>query len=189
MFSLDRPVDSQAVRAGARHSEEHMTSKSAGFVAVALVAAFGCSTPASPPSPPETASAAAGPYTPGLGEIMSLQQMRHAKLWFAGEAQNWDLASYELDELGEGFDDAVRFHPTHKDSPVPLGEVVPNMGTALVAEVRKAVDAKDTAAFERAFDGLTAGCNNCHQATNFAFNRVRRPTTNPYPNQQFEPAK
>ena len=28
-------------------------------------------------------------YVPGLGEIMSLQQMRHAKLWLAGQAENW----------------------------------------------------------------------------------------------------
>ena len=46
-------------------------------------------------------------YTPGLGEIMSLQQMRHAKLYFAGQAENWDLAAYELDEIGEGFDDVL----------------------------------------------------------------------------------
>jgi hypothetical protein len=36
---------------------------------------------------------------PGLGEIMSANQMRHVKLWFAGEAGNWPLASYEVDEL------------------------------------------------------------------------------------------
>src|SRR5262249_32601960 len=51
-------------------------------------------------------------YTPGLGEIMTLTQMRHSKLWFAGEAANWPLASYELDELHEGMDDAATFHPT-----------------------------------------------------------------------------
>src|SRR5215471_18604761 len=44
------------------------------------------------------------PYTPGLGEIMTFQQMRHVKLWLAGQAGNWPLASYELDELNEGFD-------------------------------------------------------------------------------------
>lgn len=31
-------------------------------------------------------------YFSGLGEIMTLQQMRHAKLWYAGKAFNWDLA-------------------------------------------------------------------------------------------------
>ena len=53
-------------------------------------------------------------FNPGLGEIMSLTAMRHAKIWFAGQAENWALATYELDELKEGFEDAELFHPTHK---------------------------------------------------------------------------
>ena len=52
-------------------------------------------------------------FTPGLGEIMTLTQMRHAKLWFAGQGANWPLARYELDELNEGLEDAATFHPTH----------------------------------------------------------------------------
>src|SRR5215471_9296540 len=49
----------------------------------------------------EEAHAPAGKetYASGLGEIMSLQQMRHLKLWLAGAAKNWPLADYELDEL------------------------------------------------------------------------------------------
>jgi hypothetical protein len=47
-------------------------------------------------------------YLPGFGEFMSATQMRHAKLWFAGDAQNWDLAAFELDEIKEGLEDASR---------------------------------------------------------------------------------
>src|SRR5579862_5049499 len=57
-------------------------------------------------------------YVPGLGEIMSLQLMRHAKLWLAGSRGNWALADYELDELREGFEDASNLHPTHERAPV-----------------------------------------------------------------------
>lgn len=42
------------------------------------------------------------PYQPGLGEFMTATQLRHAKLWFAGEQNNWDLAAYEIDEVKEG---------------------------------------------------------------------------------------
>jgi cytochrome c553 len=125
------------------------------------------------------------PYTPGLGEIMSLQQMRHAKLWFAGEAENWELAAYEVDEIGEGFDDVVRFHPTHKDSPVDPKDAVPRMVNQPVADLRAAIEKKDAAAFDAAYDELTAACNSCHKATNFGFNQVQRPAMNPYPNQAF----
>jgi hypothetical protein len=138
---------------------------------------------------PTPAPAAVSGWTPGLGELMSLQQMRHVKLWFAGEAGNWKLAQYEIDELKEGFDDVVRFHPTHRDSPVPVSEVVPRIMTGPLSDLGKAVEARNRARFAKAYDALTEGCNSCHQATNFGFNVVRRPAVNPYPNQSFAAPK
>jgi hypothetical protein len=126
-------------------------------------------------------------YAPGLGELMTLQQMRHTKLWLAQQAGNWDLAAYELDELGEGFDDVIKFHPTHKESPVAPKDAIPRMITKPIADLRSAIGRKDTAAFAQAYDALTDACNRCHQATNFGFNRVRRPDANPYPDQVFAP--
>jgi hypothetical protein len=140
--------------------------------------------PASCTRPP-----AAEIYAPGLGELMTFQQMRHTKLWLAGQAGNWDLAAYELDELGEGFDDIVKFHPTHKDSPVAPKDAIPRMVTQPLADLRQAVAKKDSADFAQSYDALTTACNNCHQATNFGFNRVQRPESNPYPNQIFSPPK
>ena len=55
----------------------------------------------------EDAPAPAGDV-PGLGEIMTLQQLRHIKLWFAGRAGNWPLADYEVGELNEGFEDVSK---------------------------------------------------------------------------------
>src|SRR6266705_526921 len=95
------------------------------------------------------------PYVPGLGEMMSLQQMRHVKLWFAGNAENWELAAYELDELGEGFDDIVKFHPTHKDSPVAPRDAIPRMVTEPIKDLRAAVDKQDARAFVDSYDALT----------------------------------
>ena len=48
------------------------------------------------------------PYAPGLGEFMTATQLRHAKLWFAGKMNNWDLAAYEIDEIAEGLEDLCR---------------------------------------------------------------------------------
>jgi hypothetical protein len=115
-------------------------------------------------------------YEPGLGEIMTLNQMRHAKLWYAGQARNWELADYELDELEEGFADVVKFHPTHKDAPLPLSALVPKIMGQPIRDLRGAIKAKDAPAFAVAYDAVTAGCNSCHQATNFGFNVVRRPS-------------
>ena len=127
------------------------------------------------------------PYTPGLGEIMTLQQMRHSKLWWAGQAANWDLAAYEIKELGEGFDDIVAYHPTHEESPVAPKDAIPKMITGPIADLRAVIEKRDVQAFEPAFDALTKACNDCHRATNFGFNVVQRPTMNPYSNQSFAP--
>src|ERR1700716_210067 len=82
-------------------------------------------------------------FTPGLGEIMTLTQMRHAKLWFAGQAANWPLAAYELDELHEGLDDAVTFHQTHKDSPLPIPALIEKIMTDPLRQLEQAIKARD----------------------------------------------
>ena len=129
--------------------------------------------------------AAPPPFTPGLGEIMTLTQMRHVKLWFAGQAANWPLAAYELDELQEGMQDAATFHPTHKDAPLPVPALIEKIMTDPVQGVEKAIKARDESGFAQAFDALTEACNSCHRATNFGFNVVTRPRVNPYSNQAF----
>jgi hypothetical protein len=126
-------------------------------------------------------------FTPGLGEIMTLTQMRHAKLWLAGEAANWPLAAYELDELHEGMQDAATFHPTHKDAPLPIPALIDKMMTDPLLQLEKAISARDQNGFTQAFDTLTEACNSCHRATNFGFNIVTRPNANPYANQVFGP--
>ena len=126
------------------------------------------------------------PYSPGLGEIMTLQQMRHLKLWFAARAGNWPLAAYELDELKEGFEDVVKYVPT-KDG-VPIGTMASAVIEKEVAALEKAIETKDRKQFAAAFDKLTASCNACHQASKHEFIVIRRPAANPYANQSFAPA-
>jgi hypothetical protein len=133
-----------------------------------------------------SAAAPAG-YVPGLGEFMTATQMRHSKLWFAGQAGNWALASYELDEIKEGFADITRFHPTHPGSPVPIREILPKLMAAPLARLQVAIRSQNLDKFDEAFDSLTASCNACHQAEKFGFNVIIRPSSNPYTNQDFSP--
>ena len=127
------------------------------------------------------------PFTPGLGEIMTLQQMRHLKLWFAGRSGNWALADYELDEMKEGYEDIGQYFPT-KDG-VPTGPMAAAIVEKEVAELNKAIAAKNAKEFVAAYDKLTASCNACHQASKKEFIVVQRPTGNPYANQSFAPAR
>ena len=133
------------------------------------------------------AAAPAG-YVPGLGEFMSATQMRHSKLWFAGQAGNWALAAYELDEIKEGLQDIARFHPTHPGSPIPIREVLRKLMVPPLARLQAAISSQSLEGFDEAFDSLTALCNACHQAENVGFNVITRPSSNPYTNQDFAPA-
>ncbi len=127
-------------------------------------------------------------FKPGLGEIMSLTAMRHAKIWFAGQAENWALAAYELDELKEGFEDAEIFHPTHKHlRNAPMKSLIAATMENPIASLDKAIAAKNLIEFNKHYDQLTTGCNACHQMADFGFNVnvVTRPNFNPFANQNF----
>ena len=125
------------------------------------------------------------PYAPGLGEFMTATQLRHAKLWFAGKANNWDLAAYEIDEITEGLEDAEKQFPTHDGIPV-ANMIKANIDPA-IEELRKAVGAKSSPKFAVAFDKLTSACNTCHTGANKQFIRIQRPTSSPLSNQNFAP--
>ena len=130
-----------------------------------------------PSAPPPPASST---DPPGLGEIMTLQQLRHIKLWFAGNAGNWLLADYEIGELDEGFEDVDKLLG---------GGTVEQMVGAPMMELKKAIDEKNGTAFATAFDSLSAGCNSCHHALDHSFIVIQRPTVLPYSDQSFMPTK
>src|SRR5580698_8977844 len=79
---------------------------------------------------------------PGLGEIMTLQQLRHIKLWFAGRAGNWPLADYEIGELNEGFEDVNKLLG---------GDTVDKAVGASMQALQKIIDNKNSAAFPATF--------------------------------------
>jgi hypothetical protein len=124
-----------------------------------------------------------GAYAPGLGEFMIFTQLRHAKLWFAGKAGNWDLARYEIEELKEGLEDAAKQYPSHEG--LPIGEMIKANAITPLDELAKVADAKDSAKFDEAFDALTAACNTCHAGANKAFIKIRRPSQLPVSNEDF----
>jgi hypothetical protein len=128
-------------------------------------------------------------YTPGFGEIMTFVQARHSKLWFAGQANNWPLAAYELDELNEAFEDVRRYHPLHEGSKLPTARLLDSIVAPNLTALDRAIKARDSARFVESFDNLTQACNRCHQALDFGFNVITRPTSNPFSNQDFEPSK
>jgi len=120
-------------------------------------------------------------YKPGFGEFMTGIQLHHAKLWFAGENQNWPLADFEMHEIQEDLGDIQKFC---RDRPEvkSIGMINPAMDS-----VDNAIQQKDLHLFKSSFILLTNTCNNCHKATEHGFNIVTVPTGLPVVNQDFKP--
>jgi hypothetical protein len=118
-------------------------------------------------------------YKPGLGEFMSGIQVHHAKLWFAGSAENWKLADFEVGEIKETLDDVEKYC-----SDRPEVSSLPMIRPA-VDSVSAAIGAGNLPAFNRAFTLLTTFCNNCHRATKHEFNVIKVPDSPPFTNQVY----
>lgn len=119
-------------------------------------------------------------YRPGLGEFMSGIQVHHAKLWFAGQNENWQLADFELHEIMEALDDIKTFN-TDRPEIKSL-----QMIYAPLDSLNKSVQQKNLSAFKSNFALLTTTCNNCHRDTDHGFNVIRIPDTPPFSNQDFK---
>jgi cytochrome c553 len=129
----------------------------------------------------------AKPYEPGLSEFMMVVQSHHTKLWLAGNARNWELADYQVDELKEVLEDIVERIPVYKE--VPVGKLIETSAMPAIGDIETAIKARDGKAFASAFDKLTAACNACHEAANRGFIVVQRPAASAFPNQSFAPKR
>ena len=136
-------------------------------------------TPAAPATPKT--------YVPGLEQFMGVIQNQHAKLWYAADARNWELAAYQLGEIKEVMSDVQDFVPTFKN--LPLAQMLDAVITKEIADLEKAVDAKDFTKFSAGYGKLTEACNSCHQATGNGFVVIQRPAQGGFPNQDFKPRK
>jgi hypothetical protein len=119
-------------------------------------------------------------YKPGLGEFMSSIQVHHEKLWFAGTAQNWRLADFEIHEIMEAVDD-IKTYASDRPEVKNLVMLQP-----AIDSVNNSIQQKDEASFKRFFLTLTNTCNNCHQSVNYDFNKIKIPDTPPFSNQVFK---
>lgn len=122
-------------------------------------------------------------YKPGFGDFMGSIQAHHAKLWFAGQNENWDLADFEVHEIMEAVEDIEEFHKGRKETEL-MGMILPPLDS-----ISKAIDQKNAALFNSSYTSLTNTCNACHKAVEMEFIFIKTPDTPPSSNQGFEPIK
>ncbi len=125
---------------------------------------------------------------PGLGEIMTTIHLHHAKLYFSGQSENWELASYQLDEIKEGLDEATELHEHFKEVKTSLKDLR-HLTDQSLADIETAIKEKNKSHFLTGFQRLTVSCNQCHQAADHGFIVVQAPTGPMFTNQRFSREK
>lgn len=100
-----------------------------------------------------------------------------SNLWFAGQARNWPLARFYLDETRSHLRWAVRIRPTRatKGGEVDLRAILEGLDRSRLQDVQVAIEARDAAAFARAYRDTLGECHACHQASDKPYLRPRVP--------------
>ena len=119
-------------------------------------------------------------YKPGFGEFMGNIQIHHAKLWFAGEHQNWKLADFEMNEIKENLE-GIQKYCSDRTETKSIG-----MLNLAMDSLNNAILKKNKGMFQKNYISLTNSCNACHQATNHEYNVIIIPKTPPFSNQDFQ---
>jgi len=122
----------------------------------------------------------ANTYKPGIGEFMSDIQAHHLKLWFAGQHQNWKLADFEISEILGTIEDIKNYQTERKESKL-IGMINPALDS-----ITNAIQQQNPTLFKSSYTLLTNTCNNCHHLTNFEFNVIKIPETQPFSDQDFK---
>lgn len=119
-------------------------------------------------------------YKPGFGEFMESIQIHHAKLWFAGKNQNWELADFEVNEIKENLEGIKKYCSDRAESK-SIGMIDEAMDSISVV-----IQQKNQNSFREKYMDLTNTCNKCHQETQHEFNVIKIPEMPPFSNQDFK---
>src|SRR5574341_1186000 len=95
---------------------------------------------------------------PGLGTVMIEYGNRLARIWFAANAGNWDMAKYQLDE-------AIEIQEVGETTRPKRAEPLKTFEDNYLKPLDEAILANDKAKAEEALNNTVAGCNKCHAAS------------------------
>jgi len=171
-----------------RHVVAALLAGSMGLAASAIAIATAAPAPAAPAAP-----AGGGlqilDFKPAFDDLMTmLVQPRHTKLWVAGQQQNWQLAGFELNEMGSALRRVGQTIPKYRN--ISVDATVSSIFTPKIQAVAGAIAAKNQQQFNSAYGELTNACNLCHEALEHPFLVIKVPdanAANAFPDQDFRP--
>jgi hypothetical protein len=171
-----------------RHVIAALLAGSIGLAASAIAVAIAAPAPAAPAAP-----AGGGlqilDFKPAFDDLMTmLVQPRHTKLWLAAQQKNWQLAGFELNEMGSALRRVGQTVPKYRN--ISVDATVSSIFTPKIQAVAGAITAQNQQQFNTAYGELTNACNLCHEALEHPFLVIKVPdanAANAFPDQDFRP--
>ncbi len=102
-----------------------------------------------------------------------------SNLWFAGQKEHWELASFYWLEVRSHLRWAVRIIPIRKDNAgkeIDLRAILQAFENTPLKQLEDAIKAKDKAHFEKEYRFTLETCYACHKASDKPFIRLQIPT-------------
>lgn len=165
--------------------------RAAGFMLLATLASVLIVSGQSEPAPPAAPHTGADIIDKLQDELESLRgqvpSQSHAmadvayhfsNLWFAGQADNWPLAQFMLNETRSHLRWAVRLRPVRPLSGgglLNVGDMLTAVEQSTLKELEESVKAKDQARFVTSYKQQLASCYGCHVAAEKPYLRLRIP--------------
>jgi hypothetical protein len=115
---------------------------------------------------------------PDQSHAMADVGFHFTNLWFAGQNENWPLATFYSDEVRSHLRWAVRIIPKRKDAEgreIDLGGILGGLETSTLKDLAEAIKAKDKEKFTATYKAQLEGCMACHRATNKPYLRLHVP--------------
>jgi hypothetical protein len=116
---------------------------------------------------------------PSNSHIMMDVQFHWTNLWFAAQKKNWPLAQYQFNETRGHIIWLTRKSPiirAQDGSDVDIKGIFDGVDTSSLAEVKAAIEKKDSARFAATYRTMIESCYSCHKAVGRPYLRPMIPT-------------
>jgi hypothetical protein len=99
---------------------------------------------------------------------------RYQELYWAGQDENWEYASYQADKIKVAIEYGLERRPKRAKSSEDL------LQTA-IPQIKEAISTQDKVVFDSSFSALTISCNACHDKEKVPFFKVEKPVSRQSP--------
>jgi hypothetical protein len=118
--------------------------------------------------------------TPSNSHIMMDVQFHWTNLWFAAQKKDWAFAQYQFNEMRGHIQWLMRKSPTIKsqvdNTDVDVKRICDAIDTSSLADVKTAIEKKDSVRFAAAYKTMIESCYSCHKAVGRPYLRPMIPT-------------